>query len=69
MIGLKILLYISETLRKYPVLAVLDRVCLENYQVPDSSYVIEKGTAIFIPMFGINYDPEPNEFDSDRFSD
>ncbi|KAH0550843.1 cytochrome P450 6k1-like [Cotesia glomerata] len=64
---------IAETLRKYPPLPVLDRVANENYKVPNSNLVIEKGTPITIPVSGLHYDPEhfpnPEKYDPERFSD
>ncbi|XP_043249762.1 cytochrome P450 6k1-like [Colletes gigas] len=64
---------VSETLRKYPPLAFLDRICNQNYKVPNSDLVIEKGTPIFIPMLGLHYDPEfypdPDKYDPLRFTD
>lgn len=60
-----------ETLRKYPVLPFLDRMCSEEYKIPNSNYVIDKGTPVLIPLFGLHYDPNyfpnPEEFDPDRF--
>ncbi|KAF2887508.1 hypothetical protein ILUMI_18665 [Ignelater luminosus] len=64
---------VCETLRKYPVLAFLDRLCIQDYKIPGSDLVIEKGTPIYIPMFGLHYDPQyfpdPDKFDPERFSD
>ncbi|CAG9859383.1 unnamed protein product [Phyllotreta striolata] len=64
---------IKETLRKYPVLPFLDRKCSEDYKLPGTDLTIEKGTNIYIPMFGLQYDeqyfPEPEKFDPDRFLD
>lgn len=64
---------ISETLRKYPPLAFLDRVACADYKVPNSDLVIEKNTPIFISMAGIHYDPEffpdPEKFDPLRFTE
>ncbi|KAG5877315.1 hypothetical protein JTB14_034374 [Gonioctena quinquepunctata] len=63
---------ICETLRKYPPLPFLFRQCTKDYKVPDSDLVIEEGTTVQIPIFGIHYDPEiypdPEKFDPDRFS-
>ncbi|XP_067627503.1 cytochrome P450 6A1-like [Eurosta solidaginis] len=64
---------ISETLRKYPLLIRLQRVAVSNYVVPEHpKYVIEKGTAIFIPVMAIHHNPaiypEPEKFHPERFS-
>lgn len=44
-----------------------------DYKIPGSDVTIEKGTPIFIPMFGLHYDekyfPEPNKYDPERFSE
>lgn len=52
---------------------MLDRLCLENYQVPDSDYIIEKGTPVYIPIYGLQFDPKyfpnPDVYDPDRFSE
>lgn len=64
---------ISETLRKYPPLPVLDRVATEDYKIPDSNLVLKKGTPIMVPMLGLHYDPEyfqnPEIYDPERFSE
>ncbi|XP_057319517.1 cytochrome P450 6k1-like [Microplitis mediator] len=64
---------ISETLRKYPTLPVLDRVANDNYKIPNSNLVIEKGTPVMIPVSGLQYDPEyfpnPEKYDPERFSE
>ncbi|XP_058979626.1 cytochrome P450 6A1-like [Musca domestica] len=64
---------ISETLRKYPILPFLNRQALNDYVVPGHpKFRIPKGTPIFIPVMGIQHDPEfypqPDEFDPERFS-
>lgn len=50
---------------------MLNRECTETYRIPDTETIIEKGTGILIPVFGIHYDenyfPEPNEFNPQRF--
>ncbi|XP_020800160.1 LOW QUALITY PROTEIN: probable cytochrome P450 6a21 [Drosophila serrata] len=64
---------ISETLRLYTVLPVLNRECLEDFVVPDNpKYVIKKGMPILIPAGAMHRDerfyPNPNTFDPDNFS-
>ncbi|GJQ82003.1 hypothetical protein Trydic_g6882 [Trypoxylus dichotomus] len=64
---------LNETLRKYPPLPVLTRVCTKDYQVPNSNVILRKGDELFISMKGIHYDPEyypdPEKFDPLRFSE
>ncbi|EDW05265.1 probable cytochrome P450 6a21 [Drosophila mojavensis] len=63
---------ISETLRLYTVLPVLNRECLEDFVVPGyPNYVIKKGMTIVIPSAAMHRDeklyPEPNRFNPDNF--
>lgn len=62
---------VLETLRKYPPLPVLSRICGEDYQIENSSMVIKKGTAVIIPIFALQRDEniyeDPLKFDPDRF--
>ncbi|XP_044761156.1 probable cytochrome P450 6a14 [Coccinella septempunctata] len=64
---------INETLRKYPPVPNLNRVCTKEYKVPDTDLVLEKGIKLMIPIIGIQHDPEfypePEKFDPDRFSE
>ncbi|KAI4462826.1 cytochrome p450 [Holotrichia oblita] len=64
---------IDETLRKYPPIATLKRKCTKDFTIPNTNIVIEKNTAIFIPMLGFHYDPEyfsnPDKFIPERFSE
>ncbi|XP_044761017.1 probable cytochrome P450 6a14 [Coccinella septempunctata] len=64
---------INETLRKYPPLPVLNRICTKEYRVPGTDLVLEKGQRLMIPVIGIQSDPEyypePEKFDPDRFSE
>ncbi|XP_019875568.2 probable cytochrome P450 6a14 [Aethina tumida] len=63
---------IHESLRKYPPVPFLPRVCNKTYKVPGTDFVIEKDTMVGIPVLGIQNDPEifpnPENFDPDRFS-
>ncbi|KAH8299853.1 hypothetical protein KR044_006975, partial [Drosophila immigrans] len=62
---------LSETLRKHSILAHLMRVANEDYKVPGTNMIIEKGTSIIIPVHNIHRDPEiypdPDHFDPSRF--
>ncbi|KAJ8953902.1 hypothetical protein NQ318_019142 [Aromia moschata] len=69
---------VSESLRKWPPIYQIDRECVKNYfevdlSIPDDEkIVIEKGTAIIIPIMAIhrdpNYFPDPQRFNPERFS-
>ena len=62
-----------ETLRKYPVVLYLDRMALSDYTFSGTKVSIPKGTKVFLPLYGIQHDPEiypePEVFDPDRFTD
>uniref|UniRef100_A0A1L8E424 Putative cytochrome n=1 Tax=Nyssomyia neivai TaxID=330878 RepID=A0A1L8E424_9DIPT len=64
---------INETLRKHPIVDNLLRTCGQDYQVPGTKHVIEKGTFVTIPVYGIHHDPDiypdPETFDPERFTD
>lgn len=63
----------AETLRKYPTLPFLNRICTKDYPIPNTDLVIKEGTPIIISHLGLmrdaRYFPEPYKFDPDRFSD
>ncbi|KAK9696320.1 Cytochrome P450 [Popillia japonica] len=62
----------DEALRKYPILATLERIVTKDYKLPDEDLVIKKGTKVLISLQGLQHDPEyfpdPEKFDPDRFS-
>ncbi|XP_043516515.1 probable cytochrome P450 6a14 isoform X1 [Frieseomelitta varia] len=63
----------KETLRKYPILSMLNRRAIVNYTFRDMKITIPKGTKIWIPVYGIQHDPniypDPEKFDPERFND
>ncbi|XP_065215001.1 probable cytochrome P450 6a23 [Planococcus citri] len=63
---------VNETLRLYPILPFLVRVCTKTYTLPDTDTVIEKGTRVIIPILGLHHDPEyypdPLKFNPENFS-
>lgn len=65
-------IFVSETLRKYPPVANINRECVEDYQIPNTDIILEKGTAVAIPIRNIHYDKnlykDPETFDPDRFN-
>ncbi|CAG9762922.1 unnamed protein product [Ceutorhynchus assimilis] len=63
---------VSETLRKYPPLSNLPRVCTKSYNIPGTDIVLDEGTMIDIPLLGLQNDPdffpEPQKFKPERFN-
>ncbi|EDW60931.1 probable cytochrome P450 6a14 [Drosophila virilis] len=63
---------IYETLRKYSIASILLRKTIEDFQIPGSTFVLEAGTPVVIPVDAIHHDPdiypEPDKFDPDRFT-
>lgn len=61
-----------ETLRKYPPQPCLSRVATADCRIPGTSYVVPKGDHVYIPVIGIQNDPEiypdPDRFDPDRMT-
>ncbi|KAF2894152.1 hypothetical protein ILUMI_12021, partial [Ignelater luminosus] len=64
---------VDETLRKYPPVPVIPRVCVEDYQIPNTEVIIDKGTRVLISALGLHHDPEyypnPDTFDPERFNE
>ncbi|XP_047508405.1 probable cytochrome P450 6a23 isoform X1 [Pieris napi] len=67
-----ITMVLEETMRKYPPMRALFRRCNKDFKVPDSDFVIENGTLLFIPIHAIQMDPDifenPERFDPERFT-
>lgn len=61
----------KETLRKYPIVPILNRECTKEYRIPGTNTIIDKGTAIIIPVLGLQRDPKyypnPINFEPERF--
>ncbi|KAJ8728459.1 hypothetical protein PYW08_016844 [Mythimna loreyi] len=70
---------VSELLRLWPPVVVLDRACTKDYNLgkpnenSEKDFIVPKGTAIAIPVYAIHRDPQffpnPDKFDPERFSD
>lgn len=64
---------VLETMRKYPPLPLLNRICVKDYKLPDSDLFVEKGTRLVVPVLGLHHDPdyfpEPATFNPDRFNE
>ncbi|XP_044731302.1 uncharacterized protein LOC123294248 [Chrysoperla carnea] len=66
---------LSETLRKWPPLPIIDRECTKAYQIKSDDLTIDlaPGMGVQIPIAGFHYDPKyypnPEKFDPERFSD
>ncbi|XP_022174826.1 probable cytochrome P450 6a14 [Myzus persicae] len=63
---------LKETMRKYPPVQALARVCTKQFRVPGTNLDLDVGTAVLIPVYAIHHDPqyypEPDTFDPDRFA-
>ena len=48
------------------------RTCTKDYKIPDTNFVVPKGTPVHIPILGFHMDPKhfpnPEKFDPERFS-
>ncbi|CAG2060818.1 unnamed protein product [Timema podura] len=63
---------IYETLRKYPSVSNLERLCTKEYVIPHTDVTVEKGTLVMIPAYALHHDPDyfpdPEKFDPERFN-
>ncbi|KAL6421544.1 hypothetical protein ACFW04_014293 [Cataglyphis niger] len=63
---------VNETMRKYPPVPVLNRVCTKELDLPTTNIRVTEGTLITIPVFGLHRDPaiypHPDKFDPERFN-
>ncbi|KAL1505267.1 hypothetical protein ABEB36_004868 [Hypothenemus hampei] len=64
---------INEVFRLHSVATEIPRQCTQDYKIPETNMVIEKGTLLFIPSWAIHTDPDyypnPNQFDPERFNE
>ncbi|KAK2585262.1 hypothetical protein KPH14_009960 [Odynerus spinipes] len=67
---------INESLRMYPIVVFLDRVCNQNFELPPTlpgrePFLVKKGTNVWFPVYAFHHDPkyfeEPGKFNPDRF--
>lgn len=66
---------VNETLRLYPILTFLNRVCVKEFELPPAipngkAIMVKPGTSIYrvhAVHHDSNYYSQPNKFDPDRF--
>ncbi|EZA57476.1 Cytochrome P450 9e2 [Ooceraea biroi] len=67
---------INEALRMWPVAVFLDRMCVQDFELPpalpgDKPFVVKKGMNVWFPVYGLQRDPKyfdnPNVFNPERF--
>ncbi|XP_057321580.1 cytochrome P450 6k1-like [Microplitis mediator] len=64
---------IAEGVRLHPSVSTIDRYTREDYKIPETNIIIEKGTPIYISLYGLHGDEkffdEPDVFNPERFND
>lgn len=68
-----VITFYVETLRKYPVLPMINRTCLKEYKIPGTDKTIEKGVEVYISVLGLHRDAsyyeDPEKFNPVRLSE
>ncbi|PBC28693.1 Cytochrome P450 [Apis cerana cerana] len=68
----------SETLRKYPPIVFIDRLCVEKFELPPAEQgydhlIVHPDNIVWFPVYGLHHDPkyfpDPEKFDPERFND
>ncbi|XP_011702923.1 PREDICTED: probable cytochrome P450 6a14 [Wasmannia auropunctata] len=63
---------VNETMRKYPPLPMLNRICTKELILPTTNICVPEGTLVTIPVLGLHRDPsiypDPDKFDPERFN-
>ncbi|KAH8413389.1 hypothetical protein KR009_010503 [Drosophila setifemur] len=70
--GLKYMdMCLKETVRKYPPLPIIERVCRKSYSLPNTKFTIDEGKTLMVPLLAIHRDEkyfsEPMKYKPLRF--
>ncbi|EDW28678.1 GL19309 [Drosophila persimilis] len=70
--GLKYLdMCLKETVRKYPPLPIIERICRKSYTLPNTKFTIDEGKTLMVPLLAIHRDEkyfsEPMKYKPLRF--
>ncbi|XP_043461775.1 cytochrome P450 6k1-like [Leptopilina heterotoma] len=64
---------IAEGIRLHPPVATIDRNTRQDYQIPGTDVVLEKGTAVYISLYGLHQDPQyfedPSAYNPERYNE
>jgi len=64
---------VSESLRRWPIGAATDRVCVKPYTLKPTTITLKVKDTLWIPIYNIHNDPqyypEPDKFIPERFSE
>ena len=62
---------INETLRVYPPVSIIERICVKDYRIESLNMTMTKGSKVNVPIYAIHHQEEffPNhdQFDPERF--